>query len=65
MPVVASGGAGTPEDMARVLTEGRADAALAASIFHWGTIRVADAKAYLRARGVPVRPPASVAAGPA
>ena len=65
VPVVASGGAGTPEDMARVLTEGRADAALAASIFHWGTIRVADAKAYLRDRGVPVRTPAAVAAGPA
>ena len=58
VPVVASGGAGTPDDMVRVLTEGRADAALAASIFHWGTVRIADAKAYLRERGVPVRLPA-------
>ena len=57
VPVIASGGAGTPEHMAQVLTEGKADAALAASIFHYGTIRIADAKAYLRERGVPVRPP--------
>ena len=64
-PVVASGGAGTPEHMARVLTEGRADAALAASIFHWGMVRIADAKAYLRDRGIPVRLPAVVEAASA
>ncbi len=62
VPVVASGGAGSAEHMARVLTEGGADAALAASIFHWGAIRIADAKAYLRERGVPVRPPSEAAA---
>lgn len=60
VPVIASGGAGTPEDMARVLVEARADAALAASIFHYGTVRIRDVKAYLHARGVPVRPVAAV-----
>jgi cyclase len=56
VPVIASGGAGTPDHMAAVLTEGRADAALAASIFHYGTIRIADVKAFLADRGVPIRP---------
>ena len=56
IPVIASGGAGSLEHLAEVLTEGRADAALAASIFHSGQYTVADAKAYLAARGVPVRP---------
>jgi cyclase len=55
VPVVASGGAGSPEDMCAVLTEGRADAALAASIFHSGEVTVADVKAYLSGRGVRVR----------
>lgn len=55
LPVVASGGAGNLEHMALVLTEGKADAALAASIFHSGQYTVGEAKAYLRARGVPVR----------
>lgn len=55
IPLVASGGAGSPEDMFRVLTEGRADAALAASIFHFGTYTVEQVKQYLAARGVPVR----------
>jgi cyclase len=54
--VIASGGAGKPEDFGRVLTEGRADAALAASIFHYGTFTVADLKAWLHQHGVPVRP---------
>lgn len=58
VPVIASGGAGKPEDFERVLTEGRADAALAASIFHYGTYTVADLKLFLGAHGVPVRPPA-------
>jgi imidazole glycerol-phosphate synthase subunit HisF len=56
IPVIASGGAGKPEDFASVLTEGEADAALAASIFHYGTYTVADLKNYLASHGVPVRP---------
>ena len=55
IPVIASGGAGSPEHFAEVLTEGRADAALAASIFHYGKIRVGDLKAYLRSQGIAVR----------
>jgi cyclase len=55
LPVVASGGAGTLEDFHAVLTEGRADAALAASVFHFGTYTVREVKEYLHARGVPVR----------
>ncbi|HEV8042243.1 MAG TPA: imidazole glycerol phosphate synthase subunit HisF [Bryobacteraceae bacterium] len=57
IPVIASGGAGKPEDFARVLTEGEADAALAASIFHYGTYTVGDLKKFLEESGVPVRPP--------
>jgi cyclase len=56
VPVVASGGAGSPGDMYAVLTEGGADAALAAGIFHFGEFTVADAKRYLAERGVAVRP---------
>jgi cyclase len=56
VPVVASGGAGKLEDMYDVLSEGKADAALAASIFHFGDFTVGDAKRYLAQRGVPVRP---------
>jgi len=55
VPLIASGGAGRPEDFLEVLTEGRADAALAASIFHYGTYTVADLKNFLAGRGVPVR----------
>ena len=55
IPIIASGGAGKPEDFARVLTEGCADAALAASVFHFGTIRIADLKEYLDRQGIPVR----------
>jgi cyclase len=55
IPVIASGGAGKPEDFERVLTEGEADAALAASIFHYGTYTVDDLKMYLSERGIPVR----------
>ena len=57
VPVVASGGAGSLEHIYRVLDEGRADAALAASIFHYGDYTVDDAKHYLAERGVPVRMP--------
>ena len=55
VPVVASGGAGTPEDVWEVLTEGRADAALAAGIFHRGQLRIKDVKAHLANAGLPVR----------
>ncbi len=55
VPVIASGGAGKAEHFVRVLTEGEADAALAASIFHYGTYTVADLKQHLAACGVPVR----------
>lgn len=55
IPVIASGGAGSPEDFLRVLTEGEADAALAASIFHYGTYTVSDLKEYLKSHGIPVR----------
>jgi cyclase len=56
VPVIASGGAGELEHLAEVLTAGRADAVLAASIFHFGTYQVGDVKDYLRTRGVVVRP---------
>lgn len=55
IPVIASGGAGSFEHFAEVFDAGRADAALAASIFHFNTHGVAELKQYLRARGVPVR----------
>jgi cyclase len=55
IPVVASGGAGSPEHMLHVLQEGKADAALAASIFHFRTYTVAQVKDYLAANGVNVR----------
>jgi cyclase len=57
VPVIASGGVGSLAHLYDGLTAGRADAALAASIFHFGEFTVADAKKYLRERGVPVRPP--------
>jgi len=55
IPVVASGGGGKPEHLRRVLTEGRADAALVASLLHYGLTTVADIKAYLDRNGVKVR----------
>lgn len=55
VPVVASGGAGSLEHMAEVLLEGRADAVLAASIFHFGDFTVGQVKEYLRTQGLPVR----------
>ncbi|MCH8266183.1 MAG: imidazole glycerol phosphate synthase subunit HisF [Acidobacteria bacterium] len=55
IPVIASGGAGSPEHFAQVLTEGEADAALAASIFHYGKVRIRDLKEHLKAQGIPVR----------
>ena len=56
IPVIASGGAGKLEHMAEVLDRGKADAVLAASIFHFGEYTVGDVKDYLASRGVPVRP---------
>jgi cyclase len=55
IPVIASGGAGTFQHFHDVFTDGRADAALAASVFHFSEHGVADLKAFLHARGVPVR----------
>jgi len=55
VPVVASGGAGKLEHLAEVLLEGRADAVLAASIFHFGEYTVSDVKEYLSKNGIPVR----------
>src|SRR5258708_8020856 len=55
IPVVASGGAGNPQHILDVLTTGHADAALAASIFHFGHHPVPEVKKYLNERGVPVR----------
>lgn len=56
IPVIASGGAGNLQHMVDVLDQGRADAVLAASIFHFGQHTVPEAKAYFAERGVPVRP---------
>ena len=55
IPVIASGGAGDLDDLAEVIEKGRADAVLAASIFHFGTYTVGDAKRFLAGRGIPVR----------
>jgi imidazole glycerol-phosphate synthase subunit HisF len=55
VPVVASGGAGKLEHMAEVLLEGKADAVLAASIFHFGEYTVGDVKKFLAGKGIPVR----------
>ncbi len=56
VPVVASGGAGSPKHMYEAVAQGKADAALAASILHYGAFTVAQAKEYLEEKGVPVRP---------
>jgi cyclase len=55
IPVVASGGGGKPEHLYEVLTEGKADAALVASLLHFGLTTVAELKAYLHNRGVKIR----------
>ncbi len=55
VPVIASGGAGQPDDFLRVLSEGEADAALAASVFHFGTHTIAGLKDHLERHGIPVR----------
>jgi cyclase len=56
VPVIASGGAGNLEHLYQAFTEGAADAVLAATIFHFGTYTIAQAKEYLASRGVLVRP---------
>ncbi len=56
VPIIASGGAGTPEHLYEALTTGGADAVLAASIFHFGSYDVASLKRYLADRGLPMRP---------
>ena len=55
IPVIASGGAGVKEHFRDVFLQGKADAALAASVFHFGEIRIPELKSYLCARGIPVR----------
>jgi cyclase len=55
IPVIASGGAGTLDHLLQVLQKGKADAVLAASIFHFGEYTIADAKQFLAANGIPVR----------
>lgn len=55
VPVIASGGAGTLEHLAEALTAGKADAVLAASIFHFGTFTIRETKDYLRSKGIEVR----------
>ncbi len=55
VPVIASGGAGTMEHFTEVFKEGKADAALAASIFHYGEIGIAELKAYLKKNGIEIR----------
>ncbi len=55
IPVIASGGAGTKEHFYEALTVGKADAALAASLFHYKELEIREVKEYLRERGVPVR----------
>jgi cyclase len=55
IPVIASGGAGTPEHLYAVLTQGRADAALIASMVHYENYSIKEIKQYLHERGIPVR----------
>ena len=60
IPVIASGGAGQIDHMVDVLCQGKADAVLAASIFHFGEYTVADVKNYLLGKGIPMRPTTGV-----
>ena len=55
VPVIASGGAGSPQDLYGAISLGRADAVLAASIFHYGEYSINDIKKYLAEQGIPVR----------
>ena len=56
VPVIASGGVGTLDHLAKGVTEGHASAVLAASIFHFGTFTVGEAKAHMQQAGIPIRP---------
>jgi len=56
VPVIASGGAGSCADLVAGVRDGGADAVLAASIFHFGEVSIGEAKAAMRAAGLPVRP---------
>src|SRR5450631_3761865 len=56
LPVIASGGAGTVDHMYQALTEGGAEAMLAASVFHFGELSIADVKQQLAAKGLEIRP---------
>ena len=56
IPVIASGGAGSLEHLKQAIEVGKADAVLAASIFHFGTYSIADAKTYLADQNIAVRP---------
>ena len=60
VPVIASGGVGTLDHLVEGVTEGHASAVLAASIFHFGTYTIAEAKAHMKAQGVAVRDDAPV-----
>ncbi len=55
VPIIASGGAGTKEDFLTVFRDGNADAALAATLFHFGELAIAELKAYLKGQNIPVR----------
>jgi cyclase len=55
IPVIASGGAGTKEHFYEALTEGKADAVLAASLFHFKELEIMELKEYLREKGISVR----------
>ena len=55
VPLIASGGAGNMDHMHAALTEGKADAVLAASVFHFGELRIRDVKTFLSAKGLPIR----------
>ena len=55
VPVIASGGAGTKEHFYEALTEGKAEAALAASLFHYNELEISEVKEYLKSKNVPVR----------
>jgi imidazole glycerol-phosphate synthase subunit HisF len=59
VPVIASGGVGTLDHLREGIADGHADAVLAASIFHFGQYTIAEAKTFLAARGLPVRPPSA------
>jgi cyclase len=55
IPIIASGGAGSMDHFVDVFTEGKADAGLAASIFHYKEIAIPDLKAYLKGKGIAIR----------